>query len=316
MIISKTPLRISIGGGGTDLPEFYEKMGGFFVSAAITKYIYVVVHKPFDDTITLKYSEIEKINNIDYIKHGIIREVLRAVGHEGGIEIVSFADLPSRSGLGSSGSFTVGLRSIFMSRCYKDNTKLAEAAYDIERNKLGYSIGKQDPYIAAYGGVTAFEIDTSGKVVANRLHPCADLSKNLLLFYTGQQRDANTILVEQAKSMSKASSYSNMMKIKGIGYRISEAISTNNIHKVGLLFDEHWKHKKKVSDKMTSPRFDKIYDEAKKHGALGGKIVGAGMSGFFLFYVEKNHNKFVLEMEKAGLKYIDFGFDMKGNTIL
>ena len=317
MIVSKTPLRISIGGGGSDLPEFYEKMGGFVFSAAITKYIYVAVHNPYDDKITLKYSNIEVVDNIEDIKHGLIREILKDVGHTGGIEIASFADLPSRSGLGSSGAFAVGLRSTFCDRYHRNKTKLAECAYDIERNKLGLPIGKQDPYIATFGGLSAFAIETDGKVKVHRLPINKDLENNLLLFYTGIQRDANTVLTGMADDMkSKSSSCINMLRIRELGQKIFEAVKVGNITQVGIIFDEHWKYKKLMSNKISSPKFDKIYDEAKRQGALGGKITGAGSGGHFLFYKEENHEKFIQEMEKTGLKHIDFEFDIKGNTIL
>lgn len=316
MIISKTPLRICLGGGGSDLPEFYERLGGFVFSAAISKYIYVMVHRPFNDTITLKYSDIEIVQNISDIKHGIIREVLKSVEYSGGIEIASFADLPSRSGLGSSGSFTVGLKSIFMSRYYKDKGSLAESAYDIERNKLKYPIGKQDPYIASYGGLSAFEIETDGNVIVRRVPYSRDLDDNLLLFYTGVQRDANDVLVGQAKSMSDSKSRSNMLRIREIGYSMFEAVESGNITRVGTLFDEHWKYKKKVSNKITNSKFNELYREAKDNGALGGKIVGAGGGGFFLFYVEEKKDKFIQKMENLGLQHIDFCFDIRGNVIL
>jgi len=325
MIITRTPFRITLGGGGTDLPAYYSKYGGFIFSAGLDKYMFITVNRPAaDDLIRIKYSNSETVENIDQIKHDIAREALRMAHIKNGIEITSVADVPAGTGLGSSSCYAVGLLNA-LSAFKKQNVsrkELAKKACKLEIDILKKPIGKQDQYLAAFGGLTILNIDKKGgvKVSSAKLSDTTieNLNRNLLMFYTNASRSADQILSEQSKGAQKEKKdvIESMHYIKDIGYKILGAAEKGNITDVGLLFDKHWQYKKRISSKISNPRFDKIYDIAKKSGALGGKISGAGGGGFFVFYVEKNQPKFRETMKKLGLREMKYRFDFEGTKVL
>jgi D-glycero-alpha-D-manno-heptose-7-phosphate kinase len=325
MIITRTPFRITLGGGGTDLPSYYEKYGGFIFSACLDKYMFIDLNRSVaDDLIRVKYSKSETVEHVDQLQHEIAREIFRFTGVEKNIEISSLADIPAGTGLGSSSCYAVGLLHAIhtMKRDYVPLAMLAEEDFHIEANILKRPIGKQDPYLAAFGGLTVLEIAKDGTVKvrkANVSFEVADeLNKNMLIFFTGETRSADDILREQEKGANEgnASVVDNMHYIKELGYRILDAVESGNIDEVGLMFHEHWQHKKKISSKMSNLRFDRIYDAALENGALGGKISGAGGGGFFTFYVPNNQKSFRKNMRACGLREMRYRFDFEGTKVL
>ena len=325
MILTRTPFRVTLGGGGTDLPSYYEKYGGFIFSAGLDKYMFINVNRPSsDDLIRVKYSESEMVEKVADVRHASAREVLRYAGIEKNIEISSIADIPAGTGLGSSSCYTVGLLQAIhtMKREYVPLVQLAEEDFKIEAEVLGRPIGKQDPYLAAFGGLTVLDIGKDGKVKVRKanvsLEVADELNQNLLLFFTGVTRSADTILTEQSKAVKdeKKDVVDSMHYIKEIGYEILEAVEEGNLDEVGHKFHAHWQHKKKISTKMTNPEFDKIYDAALTAGALGGKISGAGGGGFFTFYVPKNHKQFREAMRGFSLREMRYRFDFEGSKVL
>lgn len=325
MIITRTPFRFTLGGGGTDLPAYYSKYGGFIFAAAINKYMFINLNRPVvDDLVRVKYSKSEKVEHRDDLQHDIAREALRMMDIENAVEIISMADVPAGTGLGSSSSYTIGLLNGLHStkRSYIPLQDLAEEACDLEINRLGKPIGKQDQYMAAFGGLTVLDIDKEGTVQVRSANisdsTVDDLNRNLLMFYTNTSRSADQILSEQSKGAKeeKRDVVESMHYIKDIGYKILESVESGNITDVGLMFDKHWQYKKKISTKMSNPRFDKIYEIAKGNGALGGKISGAGGGGFFLFYVEEGHGKLRDAMKRSGLREMRYRFDFEGTKVL
>ena len=324
MIITNTPFRITLGGGGTDLPSYYSKYGGFIFAVGINKYMYINVNQPFDGLVRIKYSKSETVKHRNEVKHDIARESLRMLGIERAIEVVSIADLPAGTGLGSSGCYTVGVLNALhtFKREYISLYELAEEACRLEMDILKSPVGKQDAYMAAFGGLTVLVIDKGGKVKLRKAQVAdsilGDLNRNMLMFYTYIQRSAYEILSEQSQRAKeeRKETVQSMHSIKEIGYKILEAVESSNITNVGLLFDKHWQYKKRISAKMSNARFDEIYQIAKENGALGGKISGAGGGGFFLFYVEKNHVKFIEKMESLGLRPMKYRFNFEGSKVL
>jgi D-glycero-alpha-D-manno-heptose-7-phosphate kinase len=325
MIITRTPFRITLGGGGTDLPSYYEKYGGFIFSAGIDKYMFIDSNRSVaDDLIRVKYSKSETVESVDELQHDIAREILHITGVEKNIDISSLADIPAGTGLGSSSCYAVGLLHAIhiMKREYVPLAQLAEMDFHIEANLLKRPIGKQDPYMAAFGGLTVLEIARDGAVnvrKANVSYEIADeLNKNMLIFFTGKTRGADEILREQENAVKeeKASVVDSMHYIKDIGYQILEAAESGNIDVVGQKFHEHWQYKKKISSKMSNPEFDRIYDIAQEHGALGGKISGAGGGGFFTFYVPDRQRPFREKMRELGLREMRYHFDFEGSKVL
>jgi D-glycero-alpha-D-manno-heptose-7-phosphate kinase len=328
MILSRTPFRLPLGGGGTDLPSYYHKHEGFLVTGAINKYMYLSINIPaVIDKIKINYSKVEIIDpgQIHLIKHDIVRETLRFLKVNQPIEINSMADLSAGTGLGSSSSYTVGLlRALnIVKKRYVSTHDLAEEACRIEIDLIGKPIGKQDQYAAAYGGVNALEIDTLGnvKVCPLNLHQetIYEMEHRLLMFYTHIQRDANEILAEQS---SKAKNDDEMVirsmhRIKEIGREIKAALEQDNITVFGELMHEHWLEKKKISQKMSNSKIDLWYEKAQKNGAIGGKLMGAGGGGFLLFCVEEGKRRQLRSaMEAEGLRYMDFQFDWEGSKVL
>lgn len=324
MIITRSPLRISLGGGGTDLPSYYQDHTGFLIAAAIDKYVYITLHQTFVQELIIKYSKLERVKDIGEIEHPIIRESLKfleiAAPH---LEITSMADIPSGTGLGSSGSFTTALLKAL--HAYKKNLihprELAEQACYIELDRLGEPIGKQDQYIAAYGGLTCFEFQSDGKVKAWPLKIATDtlysLEDNLLLFFTGYSRSASSILKEQdVKSKEKDQGMiDNLHFIKDLGLKSKEALEKGRLHDFADLMNVHWQHKKKRSGNMSNNDIDEWYDLALKNGALGGKMIGAGGGGFLMFYAE-DQMRLRHAMRKAGLEEVRFRFNFQGTEVL
>ena len=322
MIITRTPLRISIGGGGTDLPSYYEASGGYVISAAIDKYVYITINKTFRPGYLLKYSKTEHTENLDDIDHPIFRETLRLMEIEPAVETVSIADVPAGTGLGSSGSFTVGL--VHALHAFKrrkiDVRDLAAMANHIEMTILGEPCGKQDHYIAAYGGLTCQEYAADGSVTITPLMvsdtTIRDLNENLMLFFTGYSRDAADILQEQREKSEKRDGdmLENLNFIKGLGLRIKERLEAGDSDGFAELMNEHWEHKKARSSAISNDRVNGLYDLALDNGALGGKLVGAGSGGFLLFYT-LDRPRLRAAMNGEGLEELDFAFDFDGSIV-
>jgi len=324
MIIARSPLRITLGGGGTDLPSYYRDHEGFLVSAAIDKYVYVNVMRPFSEGIYLKYSQIEHVKQIADIKHPIIREALQIVGFKTPqVEITTLADIPAGTGLGSSGSFTTALlKALFTHRKrHLHQEELAELACHIEIDRLGEPIGKQDQYIAAVGGVTCFTFHKDDKVTAAPLDISIDtifeLEDNLLLFFTGFSRSASGILKDQKvkSQQNDADMLNNLHYVKDLGYRSRDALVDGNTELFGELMHQHWEHKKRRSGGMTNPEIDEWYELGMKNGAVGGKLVGAGGGGFLMFMAH-DRNKLRHVMAHAGLEEVRFKFDFEGAKVV
>lgn len=324
MIIVRSPLRISLGGGGTDLPSYYREHEGFLIAAAIDKYVYITLHQTFVKELIIKYSKMERVTDIEQVEHPIIREALKhvkvAAPH---LEITSMADIPAGTGLGSSGSFTTGLLKAL--HTLKKNLihprELAEEACHIELNLLKEPIGKQDQYIAAFGGLTCFRFLKTDVVQAQPLNIDQDtlynLEDNLLLFFTGYSRSASSILKEQdQKSQVKdRDMLSNLHFIKELGFQSKEALENGNLHDFAELMNVHWEHKKKRSKNMSNSQINIWYDYAKQNGALGGKMIGAGGGGFLMFYAE-DKTRLRQAMREAGLHEVRFRFDFAGTQVV
>jgi D-glycero-alpha-D-manno-heptose-7-phosphate kinase len=325
MIITRTPFRVTLGGGGTDLPSYYSQYGGFILAAALNKYMFINVNRPVvDDLVRVKYSKSEMVSHRDQLEHEIAREALRITGIERGIELISLADVPAGTGLGSSSCYAVGLLNALhtMKRHLIGLQELAEEACYLEIEVLRKPIGKQDQYMAVFGGITILEIACDGKV---KVSPAPvsqatvdDLERNLLLFYTGTTRSNLDILAEQSQGVTEgaASVVDSLHRIKEMGYEIKEMLARGNLTDFGLAMDKHWQLKKRMSNKISSPIFDQFYELAKGNGALGGKISGAGGGGFFTFYTENRHQQLRNAMRAAGLREMRYRFDFEGSKIL
>ena len=324
MIIARSPLRISLGGGGTDLPSYYKKHGGFLLAAAIDKYVYATVLRPFSPGVYLKYSKIEHVNHINDVQHPIIREVLKEMKLDTPqIEITTLTDIPAGTGLGSSGSFTTALiKGLFTHYRREIHPKeLAELACKIELENLKEPIGKQDQYIAAFGGITSFTFDKDGEVISENLKISTDtlhnLEDNLLLFFTGISRSASSILLDQDKrSINNDSEITkNLHYIKELGLQSRDALIAGELENFGHLMNEHWEHKRIRSSGMTNNFIDEIYTKALYNGAVGGKLVGAGGGGFLMFYAS-DRSKLRAAMKKYNLEEVRFSFDYEGTKII
>ncbi|MCD4668980.1 MAG: galactokinase [Actinomycetia bacterium] len=320
MIIIRSPLRITLGGGGTDLPSYYEDHEGFLIAAAIDKYIYITIHQAFVEEILLKYSQLERVNSVDEIKHPIVREALKLLKMDRKyLEITSIADIPAGTGLGSSGSFTVAL----LKALYSFKTELigkrelAEQACDIEINKLGDPVGKQDQYIAAFGGVTTFKFSKDGFVDVKPLsidkETLYNLEDNLILFFTGYSRSSSSILKEQDDKSKKIDKdmIKNLHFVKELGLESKKALESKDLNRFVELMNVHWEYKKKRSSKMSNEKINYWYELALKNGAAGGKLVGAGGGGFLMFYTE-NKKRLRHIFYNEGLREIRFRFDFEG----
>jgi D-glycero-alpha-D-manno-heptose-7-phosphate kinase len=324
MIIARSPLRITLGGGGTDLPSYYRDYEGFLIAAALDKYVYVTIMRPFTEGIYLKYSELEHVASASEIKHRIIREALLIQNlRTPQIEITTLADIPAGTGLGSSGSFTTALlKALYAHRRQLIHPQeLAELACHIEIDRLLEPIGKQDQYIAAYGGITCFTFNKDDSVTATPLKismdTLFDLEDNILLFFTGYSRSASGILKDQ--KLRTQNSDDEMLKnlhfVKALGYRSKDALEAGETVKFGELMHEHWEHKKRRSGGMSNSKIDEWYVLGLKNGAVGGKLVGAGGGGFLMFYAT-DRNKLRHAMSNAGLEEVRFGYDFEGTKVV
>ncbi len=311
MIVSRTPFRITLGGGGTDLPSYYKDHGGFIFSFCLSKYMYVCINRPSaDNLIRLKYSISESVESIDDLQHDIAKACLQRTGIDSRVEIASLSDIPAGSGLGSSSTYTVGLLNGLhsLNRNYKSLEFLADEACTIEMDILNKPMGKQDQYLAALGGFVVLEIDKDGNVKSKKINLeksiMNELNRNLLIFYTGQQRKNNKILKEQDDSTksNKQEVLNSLHYIKESGYKILDIVQSGNIDDLGFMFRDHWEMKKKLSSGVTNEKIDSIYNIALDNGATGGKISGAGGGGFFTFYCNKNHQQLRDAMKAEGLK--------------
>jgi D-glycero-alpha-D-manno-heptose-7-phosphate kinase len=324
MIITRSPLRISLGGGGTDLPSYYRQHGGFLIAGAIDKYVYITLHQTFGSEMIIKYSKLERVTSVDEIEHPIVREALKLVGVKATyLEMASMADIPAGTGLGSSGSFTTALLKAL--HAWRKNlvhpSELAEQACTIELDRLHEPIGKQDQFISAYGGITCFKFLPDDRVEAWPLNISQEtlfnLEDNLLLFFTGYSRSASTILKEQddrSKSADKAM-VDNLHFVKELAGQSQKALENGNLRELARLMDVHWQRKKERSKGMTNVQINEWYDLAMSCGALGGKLIGAGGGGFLMFYAE---DKAALRhaLREQGLTEVRFRFDFEGTKTL
>ena len=320
MIISRTPLRISFVGGGTDIRDYYMINGGAVISAAINKYIYITINKRFDDTIRVSYSKTEIVDDVNKIKHDIVRETMKLVGITKGVEITSIADVPSRgTGLGSSSAFTVGfLNALYAFKGQHRSAKqLAEEACKIEIGILKEPIGKQDQFICAHGGFQHIKFNPDGTVLVDYIicnkETVEELKINLMMFYTGILRRANSILTKQVNNISKNKHI--MDKIKELTYEMKDMLIKNKIREFGKILHKGWLYKKQLASDISNDAIDKYYAKALKAGASGGKILGAGGGGFLLLYCEENKQDKVRKALKQ-LREFPFNFEQQGSNII
>ncbi|MFI5337568.1 MAG: galactokinase [Opitutales bacterium] len=324
MIITRSPLRVSLGGGGTDLPSYYREHGGFLVAGALDKYVYLTLHRTFVPDLIVKYSKLERVPTAAQLEHPIIREAMALVGMDGrSLELTSMADIPGGTGLGSSGSFTTALLKVLhaANKNLISPAELAEQACHIEIDRLGEPIGKQDQYIAAVGGITAFTFHRDGRV---EYRPCKvseetlfNLEDNLLLFFTGYSRSASVILKDQndRSRQNDRTMLDHLHFTKELGYQSLDALETGNLEEFARLMDVHWQRKKARTTGMSNDRINEWYDHAMAHGAMGGKLIGAGGGGFLMFYAREK-TKLRHAMREKGLQEVRFRFDFEGTKVV
>jgi D-glycero-alpha-D-manno-heptose-7-phosphate kinase len=324
MIITRSPLRISLGGGGTDLPSYYREHGGFVISAAINRYVYITLHETFVDYLIVKYSETEKVESVDQLAHPLIRETLKLLDVEAaGLEMTSMSDIPAGTGLGSSGSFTTALLYALhlMKRKSISKPELAEMACHIEIDLLGEPIGKQDQYIASFGGITCFEFRPDGTVGVEPLNASSETLANLAdtvsLFFTGFSRSASNILRDQdvRSRQSDPRMVENLHFVKRLGFESKAALEAGDLHAWAEIMHVHWEHKKKRSPGMSNGCIDSYYQLAMDNGALGGKLIGAGGGGFLMFYSE-DKTRLRRAMRNAGLREVQHQLDFEGTRVV
>ena len=326
MILARAPFRIPLGGGGTDLPSYYAQYGGFVLSAAINKYMYIYVNRPAaDNYIRVKYSRYEQVSSPDEVQHDLVRPALKELGLNGSLEIVSMADIPAGTGLGSSSTYLVGLLTALyeLKREKVPTHALAEMACHIEMDLAGHPVGKQDQYLAAFGGITCLDIAPNGRVQVTPLDisicTMEDLRHSVLLFYTGVTRSANDILLAQKQDTQRgdATVVDSLHRTKELGFRIKDALERGDVECFGRLLDEHWQNKKRRSSQISDPRINQWYDCAKENGALGGKIMGAGGGGFFMFCcLNGSKARLRATLRAEGLREMPYDFDYEGAKVL
>jgi D-glycero-alpha-D-manno-heptose-7-phosphate kinase len=324
MIITRSPLRISLGGGGTDLPSYYREHGGFVVAAAIDRYVYVTLHRTFVEECIIKYAQMERVHAIDEIAHPIIREALRLTGTGcASLEITVMSDIPAGTGLGSSGSFATALLGALHALNHQIVTKarLAEEACHLEIEVLGEPVGKQDQFIAAYGGITVMTFNQDGTVdvAPARLdaETRANLHDNMMMFFTGYTRSASAILKDQndRTKSSDRSIIDELHRVKELGKDSLAALESGDLRRFAEIMHEHWERKRRRSTGMTNERIDRWYETARANGALGGKLIGAGGGGFLLFYTE-DKTRLRHAMRESGLPEVRVDFDSQGTTVV
>ena len=326
MILSRAPLRITLGGGGTDLSSYYSQYGGFILSAAIDKYVYIYLNKPAaDDLIRVKYSRCEEVAEVAQIQHDLVRPALTLLGINKGVEIVSMADVPAGTGLGSSSVYLVSLLTALyeMKRERVPTQALAELACKVEMEMAGHPVGKQDHYLAAFGGITCLDIDFKGKVKVSplniSLNAAEDLRSRILLFFTGISRSANNILQAQKTDSERDDKtvIDSLHRTKEMGYRVKEALEKGDVETFGHILHEHWENKKRRSGPISNSNLDRWYNLAREAGALGGKVVGAGGGGFLMLYCPLRRKGAVRKVLAAeGLKEMPYNFDFQGAKVL
>ncbi|MCS6864134.1 MAG: galactokinase [Gemmataceae bacterium] len=324
MIITRSPLRISLGGGGTDLPSYYREHTGFLIAAAIDRHVHIIINRSILPEMILKYSQTERVADVAQIQHPLVREAMQLVGVPAqGLEIAAMADIPAGTGLGSSGSFcTALLRGLHeLNGGNPSAAEIAEQACHIEIDRLQEPVGKQDQYIAAVGGVTCFRFNPDGHVEYWPLRASADtlrrLEQNLLLFFTGYTRSASDVLREQDRKTkaADASMIDNLHFIKELGLKSKEALEAGDLRGFAELMNIHWQSKKQRSGNMSNSRIDAWYELGMKNGGLGGKLIGAGGGGFLMFYTEE-HDRLCQAMAQAGLQHVPFRFDFEGTRVV
>ena len=326
MILARAPLRISLGGGGTDLPSYYAEHGGFVLSAAIDKYVYIYVNRPAaDELLRIKYSKYEQVASVDEIQHDLVRPALKLLGLDGALEIVSMADVPDGTGLGSSGSYLVALLTALyeFKRERVSAQTMADLAVHIEADLAAHPVGKQDHYIAAFGGITCFDIGRGGDVKVTSLKLSVgdgeELQRSILLFFTGLQRSSRDILQRQKDDTLRADRtvVESLHRTKELGLRIKDALQEGELDTFGRLMDEHWRIKKQRAAQISDDRIDRWYALARQRGALGGKVIGAGGGGFLMLYCPGPAKAAVREaLAGQGLKEMPFRFDFDGAKVL
>jgi D-glycero-alpha-D-manno-heptose-7-phosphate kinase len=326
MILARAPLRVPLGGGGTDLPSYYSRFGGYFISAAIDKYVYVTVNRPAsDDRIRLKYSRSEEVDHVHELEHDLVRASLQELGLTHNLEIASMADVPAGTGMGSSGSYLVALLMALhtLKRDHQPKWELAEQACRVEIDLAGHSVGKQDQYVATWGGLNSYEVDCNGDVTVTALkipsYALEDLEHCLLLFNTGDTRTSDLILSQQKRDTESGNPavLESLHKTKQLGMAIKESLEAGDLVKFGRLLHEHWLNKKTRSTQISDARIDRIYDVARTNGALGGKLVGAGGGGFLMILSDNGNTRRVREAVSAeGLRDMPFRFDLEGAKTL
>ena len=324
MIITRSPLRITLGGGGTDLPSYYRRCGGSLIAAAIDRYVYITLHQTFIDDLIVKYSKLERVSHARELQHPIVREAFAMLGMDGShLELASMADIPAGTGLGSSGSFTTALLRTLHAyrRSMISPAELAEQACTVEIDRVGEPIGKQDQYIAAFGGVTCFRFNEDDTVDREPLpvppEVLHNLEDNLLLFFTGYSRSAGAILQDQKDKTLRddAAMLRNLDEVKAIGLESQAALKSGDLRGFARLMHDHWEHKRQRSSGMSSPEIDAWYKLAMDNGALGGKLIGAGGGGFLMFYTEdRMHLRHAMGV--AGLEEVRFRFDFEGTKVI
>jgi len=326
MIFSRAPLRISLGGGGTDLPSYASRYGGFVLSAAIDKYVYIYANRPAADTLLrVKYSRYEQTASVDEIQHDLVRPALKLLKIEDNLEIASMADIPDGTGMGSSGSYLVALLTALyeLKKEKVPSQTLAELAAHIEIELAGHPVGKHDHYLAAFGNFTYLEIDRSGQVCVSSLNisraTIEEIRSNVLLFYTGMVRQSSDVLGDQKRDTEQgnAAVIESLHYTKDLGYRIKEALEEGDPERFGVLLNEHWTNKKRRSDKISHPSIDRWYELARRQGVLGGKVIGAGGGGFLMLYCTRTAKPAVRQVLAAeGLREMPFNFDFDGAKVI
>lgn len=329
MIVTRTPLRVTLGGGGTDLPSYYEKHGGFVFAMGMDKYMYLMVNPPIvDSKIRLHYSRSERVDHVSELEHDLAREALRYHGIEEGIEISSMADLPAGTGLGSSGAYLVGLLQALhhhRGSCVSPQA-LAEEACHIELDVLDKTVGKQDQYMAVYGGLTVLDIGRDGEVAVRNVELPSEsvdaLIANTHLYYTGVQRSAVDVLSDQDTALREQTREQDAVEdslhqIKELGYRILQAIEAEDFDAWGRMLHEHWCHKKRMSSRISLSAIDRLYERVREeYGVLGGKIAGAGGGGFLMLYCPDDHERLESFMASQGMPRLSYGIEYEGSTAI
>jgi D-glycero-alpha-D-manno-heptose-7-phosphate kinase len=326
VILARAPYRIPLGGGGTDLPSYYSKHGGFILSAAVNKYLYIYVNRPAaDDFIRLKYSRSELVRTAEEVEHDLVRPALKLLGLGASLEIASMADVPAGTGLGSSGAYLVALLTALheLKREKVPTQALAEESCHIEMELAGHPAGKHDHYLAAFGGITCLDISEDGRVKVSPLDisitTVEEFRSSVLIFYTGVTRRSSEILESQRRETEAGNSsvVDSLHRTRELGHRVREALEQGDLEQFGLLLDEHWQNKKRRSTAISDPMIDDWYQMAKNAGALGGKVMGAGGGGFLMFYCpDRSKAKVRKALTDAGLREMSYDFDFDGAKVL